>query len=114
MDITVLSGNPFAPIVYITYYTSKLDKPSNIQDALCKMKRVKLDDETDIKKTLRKLLVNMDICTVTGLPEAPSNLLLYSHRYISSEIHRIDTRAYSAKEGITGQEEPSKLLDSLL
>ena len=92
MDLTVLYGSPFASKVYVTYYTSKLDKKADIRDVLQKIKT--LDEETDAKAGLRKILTTMDTCRATGLPEASANLLLYPHRYTSSKIFRLDTRSY--------------------
>lgn len=48
MDIPMLYGNPFASIGYATYYTSKVDKGSNIKDVLNKMKNIYEDNEMKV------------------------------------------------------------------
>ena len=92
MDIQMLIGQAFASIIYVTYYTSKMDKASDIKDVMEKLKQ--LDPEISNVKALKKVLIGLDTCKATGAPEAVSNLLGYSHRFTSSTIFRIDTRCY--------------------
>lgn len=88
----MLCGQAFASIMYVTYYTSKLDKASDVKDVIKKLKYIGADDSTS--KGLQKVLLGFDTCRATGAPEAVSNLLCYPHRVVSSHIIRIDTRCY--------------------
>lgn len=111
MDLTVLCGSPFASIIYVTYYNSKLDKKADIRDILQKLKT--LDKNTDTKIDLLKVLTTMDTFRATSLPEVSSNLFFYRHRYTSSKILRLETRYYLSKDE-SFENETSETLNSLL
>lgn len=96
MDISILCGNSFSSIVFVTFYTSKTDNSSNIKAVMRKIRNAHADVDTpdETSRTLKRILLNIDTCRCSGEPEASSNILLFPHHYTSSKVLRLDSRIY--------------------
>lgn len=75
MDITGIIGDAFGAVVYIAYYTSKVDKKVDIKSVLAALST--MNDGATTSSRLRKAFLKIDSSKAIGTCEAVSNILGY-------------------------------------
>ena len=90
MDLQLICGSCFAPLMYVAYYTSKKDKMADIKGVMNKLWYANCDSTH--KDLLQRALLAFESYSPVGAPEASANLLQYPHHQQTWDVIRIDTR----------------------